>query len=168
VQSALTACLVAGMGLAASAQSFYNLDFEQARLIPVSGDPYGRVDFGAALPGWIGYCGIYAQGLANYDFEFLDSAGISIFDSKDTIEPVAGVTHGRYCACLYSGVVLGTMNVYVDTSIAQTGWIPASATSILFNFCNSWSWGYADVSVTFNGISIPLSVVSGGEPAPAF
>ena len=46
----LVAFLVAGMGLTASAQSFSNLDFEEATLIPV-GDPYGRVQFGPALPG---------------------------------------------------------------------------------------------------------------------
>ena len=147
MRSALTVCLVAaGLDLTATAQSFYNLDFEQATLIPVSGDPYGRVDFGAALPGWTGYCGTQAQDLANYDSEFLDSAGISIFDSKDTDEPVAGVKHGRYCSCLYSGVVLGTMNDYVDTWIAQTGWIPTGASNILFNFSPSRNWGQAYVS----------------------
>jgi hypothetical protein len=162
--------VAAGMALTATAQSFYNLDFELARGIPISPPPPGSwssVSFTQAFPGWTGYCGTNQQTTVLYDYEWLDSAGISIFDSKDTIEPVAGVTHGRYCACLHSGVVLGTMNDYVDTSIAQTGWIPASATSILFNFCNSSSWGYADVSVTFNGISIPLSVVSGGGTGPS-
>ena len=159
MKSALAVCLVAGLGLTTSAQSFYNLDFEQATLVPVPGDPYGRVWF--PLLGWAGYCGTNAQDCVNYNAEFLDSAGISILDSQCVWESVAGVKHGHYCVCLYSGFQFG-YEFDVETWIAQTGWIPAGVSNILFNFSPSQNWGDTSVSVTFNGISIPLSVVSGG------
>jgi hypothetical protein len=165
VKNAFTAWLVASIGLTASAQSFYNLDFEQATLVPVPDDPYGRVYFDGALPGWTG--GLDVQTAANYNAEFLDSAGVSIFDANYTNEPVAAMKHGRYCVCLYSGRTLSGPDTFVETWIAQTGWIPAGVSNILFNFSPSQSWGDAHVSVTFTGISIPLSVLSGGGTGPS-
>jgi uncharacterized repeat protein (TIGR03803 family) len=156
LRPALSACLLTGLVLAAPAQDFYNLDFEQAVLIPVTSGPYGRVQFAPALPGWAGYCGTDPQTLANYNFEYLDSAGISIIDTNcytNTYAPVPpGFIHGRFCALIQSG------NLYpVDTFIAQTGTVPPDAKSILFNA--SYLASEERLVLTFNGTPVPLAVL---------
>ena len=47
--------------------AFTNLNFESAVLIPQSGDPYYRVQFAAAFPGWTAYVGGVPQNLALYN-----------------------------------------------------------------------------------------------------
>ena len=126
----LVAFLVADIGLAASAQSFTNLDFENTTLIPLTGDPYNRLQFGPALPGWTGYCGTNVQTAVNYDTQFLDSAGISILDTNYTV--MGGILHRRYCVLLQTGANLDGPGA-VATAIAQTGTVPANAKSILFS-----------------------------------
>jgi alpha-tubulin suppressor-like RCC1 family protein len=152
----LVALLVTCVGFTALAQSFYNLDFEQASLIPIYGDPYGRVAFGAALPGWTGYCGTDVQTAANYDFEFLDSPGISILDNNYTNLPISGLIHGRYCVLLQTGE--GFMSPFVATAIAQTATVPADARSIIFNAGLISS--ITNLAVTFNGAAVPLVVLT--------
>ena len=132
MKNALRVGLVAGIGLAASAQSFTNLDFESATLIPLAGDPWNRVQFGPALPGWTGYCGTNVQTAVIYDGQFLDSAGISILDTNYTRDAMGGMLHRRYCALLQTGANLDGPGV-VSTAIAQTGTVPANAKSILFS-----------------------------------
>src|ERR1700690_2739490 len=175
---ALAACLGMSMCLAVSAQDFYNLDFEEARLIPVPGDAYGRVQYAPALPGWAGFCGTDPQTLANYNNEFLDTAGISILDtncSTNTFAPVPpGFIHGRYCALIQGGHYGSGMPIgpAVDTFIAQSGTVPPDAKSILFN--TSYLTSEERLVVTFNSTAIPLaglSVVSdqmvlGGDVSP--
>src|ERR1035438_350587 len=70
---ALVALLLAGIGFAALAQNFTNLDFEAATMPPVS--------FSSALPGWTGYNGTNLQTSVNYDWECLDSACMAILDT---------------------------------------------------------------------------------------
>ncbi|MCX6927964.1 MAG: hypothetical protein NT154_32860, partial [Verrucomicrobia bacterium] len=154
---ALRALLVAGVGFTAIAQDFQNLDFESASVTPPGPAP---VLFNSALPGWTGYCGANLQGMVNYNAEYLDSAGISLFDSNCTNEPVQGILHGRYCVCLYSGLLFGTYWGHAATSIAQTGRIPPDARSLLFNFSPSWHWGDQSMHVTFNQFTLPLHEVS--------
>jgi alpha-tubulin suppressor-like RCC1 family protein len=156
MKSGMVAFLAAGVGFTAIAQSFYNLDFEQASLIPHYGDPYGRVQFGPALPGWTGYCGTDVQTVANYNFEFLDSPGISILDSTYTNLPISGLIHGRYCVLLQTGEYF--MSSFVATAIAQTGTVPADARSIIFNAGLISS--ITNLAVTFNGAAIPLVVLT--------
>src|ERR1017187_8264435 len=66
--------------LAASAANFQNLGFESASLVPIPADPYNRVQFGPAFPGWTGYVGGVQQTAALYNNEFLDTSGIGIID----------------------------------------------------------------------------------------
>jgi hypothetical protein len=75
----LVAFLVAGMGLSPSAQAFANLDFESAS---VTSPGPGQVPFSSALPGWTGYCGTNIQAMVNYNTAYLDTAGISLFNSN--------------------------------------------------------------------------------------
>src|SRR5437879_4471805 len=57
----------------ASAQgTFQNLDFELATLVPIAGDPYARVQFVPAFPGWRGYVGTNLESAALYNRTFLE------------------------------------------------------------------------------------------------
>src|SRR5712671_6794392 len=89
--------------------TFQNLDFEQATLVPIPGDPYQRVQFAAALPGWTGYVGTNLETAALYNRTFLDSSGISIIDSGWSASPasfgVPGPYEGNFSAILQAGVV---------------------------------------------------------------
>lgn len=159
---ALSSFLLIGVGLAGLAQSFQNLDFEQASLIPNSGDPYDRVQFGPALPGWIGYCGSAPQASVNYNSLFLDSAGISILDTNYQNQfgwadfHVELLTHGRFCVLLQSGFSFGSPppGPPVATSIVQAGRVPTDAKSIVLNASSG------GIELSFNGSSIPLAVLT--------
>ena len=168
----LVAFLVADIGLAASAQSFTNLDFENTTLIPLTGDPYNRLQFGPALPGWTGYCGTNVQTAVNYDTQFLDSAGISILDTNYTV--MGGILHRRYCVLLQTGASLNGSGA-VATAIAQTGTVPANAKSILFSAGPVTSSDLpppptltlTNVVVTFDGTPVAFeveAVISGMYP----
>src|SRR5437764_14899014 len=94
----------------ASAQgTFQNLDFELATLVPIAGDPYARVQFVPAFPGWRGYVGTNLESAALYNRTFLDSSGISIIDSAWSAFPgsfgAAGPFEGNFSAILQAGVV---------------------------------------------------------------
>src|SRR5678816_4063715 len=56
-----TACLSFSQG------TFENFGFESASLVPIPGDPYQRVQFNAALPGWTGYAGTNPQNAVLYN-----------------------------------------------------------------------------------------------------
>jgi Regulator of chromosome condensation (RCC1) repeat/Immunoglobulin domain len=152
----LVIVLMCAASLSASAQSFTNLDFEGATLTPLPGDPYSRMQFGPALPGWTGYCGTNVQTAVNYDNQFLDSAGISILDTN-YLWAVGGILHRRYYVLLQTGASLDSSGV-VSTAIAQTGTVPASASSIVFNA--SLISSEADLEVTFRGNPIPLAALT--------
>jgi uncharacterized repeat protein (TIGR03803 family) len=163
LKSALTVCLIGGMSLATSAQSFYNLDFELATGIPASPNPLS-VPFTQAFPGWTGYCGTNPQDFASYDVMALDSANISILDSSfwvpNGFTPPSGFLHGRFFVLIQSGHDLRyPIGPVVDTSIAQTGTVPSDATTLLVNAFNAI--GAAELAVTFNRTPIPLVPVGG-------
>ena len=142
------------MALAASAQSFYNLDFELARVTPPGP---AQVPIGLGLPGWTGYCGGDVQTTVNYNQEYLDTVGISILDTNDSQQQLAGLLHGRYCALIQSGLGWGPSRP-VDAALAQTGTIPAGARRIVFNA--GWILSGAELVVTFNGTPIPIAALS--------
>src|SRR5437773_4772101 len=99
--------LLSRASLVAPAQgTFQNLDFEAATLLRIPGDPYGRVEFSPAFPGWNGYVGSSLQGAALYNNSFLDSSGISIIDQgwPHFVGPVAGLIEGNFSAILQAGV----------------------------------------------------------------
>lgn len=158
----------------ASAQSFTNLDFESATLIPSAGDWWGWVQFGPALPGWTGYFGTDVARVANYDLECMDSWGISILDASCTncLWPAGAVLHGRYCVLLQSGETVST-NVERGTAIAQTGTVPSNAKSILFNagpFPLPSGITITNLVVTFDGTQVAFDVeaVIGGSESSGY
>ncbi|HEY5909464.1 MAG TPA: immunoglobulin domain-containing protein [Verrucomicrobiae bacterium] len=146
-----------------AATTFKNLDFELAAGIPATPGYPASANFDQALPGWSGYCGAGQQMAVQYDYEWLDTAGIAIFDTNCVSESVTGVLHRRYCVCLYSGFEPGVQPYHdVQTWLAQTARVPPSVSSILLNYKRSRDWGDGEIQVTFNGIGISLRFVSSG------
>ena len=136
-----------------SQAGFQDLGFESAMIVPVSGDLYGRVEFTPAFPGWIGYVGTNVQTLAQYNNIFLDSSGIAIFDTNSFFEPI----EGNFTAVLAAGLALGTSQP-ADTTLSQTGFIPAGMQSLLFDALLEGDVG--SFAVTINGQMLSLTPLS--------
>ncbi|MGA2029008.1 MAG: hypothetical protein ABSG87_02935 [Verrucomicrobiota bacterium] len=133
--------------------NFQNLDFESATIVPVSGDPYGRVEFAPAFPGWTGYTGINEETLALYNNIFLDSSGIGIFDANSS----SGLIQGNFTAMLEAGLGLGT-GQSANTTLSQTGTIPSNTQSLLFDATSGVDANTFAVSLNGQTLSlIPLS-----------
>jgi hypothetical protein len=114
----------------ASAQGFFNLDFEKGKV--VSKDPtFGFLDWNVAVPGWshsdgsdtqIVYRGSPHIGISQY-YLLVDSA-LGPF----SLQPI----EGRFSLFLHSGRAssLDLSSPWVNAFIAQTGLIPANAQSL--------------------------------------
>lgn len=139
------------VGAAQAQPAFQNLGFEFATTVPVPGDPYGRVEFTPAFPGWIAYIGGVQQNLALYNNQFLDSSGVGLVDRNSTF---GGVIGGNYTAFLQAGVALGGPDI-ADAALAQTGLVPEFAESLLFR---------AQHGGLFGSGPGPLLVTLGGQP----
>jgi hypothetical protein len=149
--------LVAGLALllnagsAAGQGNFQNLGFESASLVPIPGDPYGRVQFALAFPGWTGFVGPGQQAAALYNSSFLDTSGVSIIDQGWPVGELGagGVISGNYTAILQAGL-FGTQPA--DTTLSQTALVPSNAQSLVFK-------GYMVV----DGISGSFNAALGGQ-----
>jgi hypothetical protein len=136
------------------AQAFTNLDFESATLVPIPGDPYNRVYFGLALPGWTGYSGTNQLTAALYDNIFLDSTGIGIIDTNSHY--FGGVIQGNYTAFLEAGLSLsggGSANA----SLSQTGLVPNGAKSLSFLAVTNGPFAVSLGGTILNLISSPVA-----------
>jgi hypothetical protein len=141
----LMAMLLATLNMQALGQgTFQNLDFESATLVPIPGDPYGRVEFAPAFPGWTGYIGTNVQTVADYNSRSLSEPGIAIMD---TDYPSAGLFQGKYYARLY----LSYPGPPISAALAQSGTVPPSAQSIRF-YASSFDVPF----VSFAGQAIPV------------
>lgn len=122
--------LSVGVAKRALAQgSFGNLDFESATFVPIPGDPNGRVEFAAALPGWTGYINGQPQ-------TALIPNGIPIgpvpvpFISVMTAQPGSVVLQGSYTLAYSSG--FDSLGNVIPVALAQTGQVPAASQSLRF------------------------------------
>src|SRR6266404_5949773 len=85
-------------------QPFTNLSFESAVLVPVPGDNYRRVEFGAAFPGWIGYVGGVQESVALTNNMFLNSSGIGLINRGWPYGgAIGGPIAGNFTAFLQAG-----------------------------------------------------------------
>lgn len=159
----LIACLIASHSIVTvKAQgTFENLGFESASPIAIAGDPYGRVQFDSAFPGWVGYIGGVQQTAALFNSVYLDSSGISIIDNgwPSYLGPTAGVIEGGFTAILQAGVA-GPFGTPADTTLSQTSLVPVGAQSLRFRSYSSPSFG--SVSVLLGGQLLPLIPQSTG------
>jgi hypothetical protein len=147
MRSIVMVLLLAGLQSARSQGGFQNLGFESAILVPISGDPYGRVQFAPAFPGWNGYAGTNQQTKALLNNMFLDSTGLGLqaSNSLDRIE-------GTYTAMIQSGYDFSGSLSQINGALSQTGLVPSDARSIQFKAMAS---GLFQVSLN----DVPLSLV---------
>ena len=131
------------------AGSFTNLNFESAKLVPIPGDPYSRVSFSAALPGWIGFSGTNQLDAAFYDNIFLDGTAAGIMDSS--FHGFGGRILGNYTAFLEAGLSSFPDSGSADASLAQTGLVPSGTKSLSF-FADS----FGPFSVSLGGSNLNL------------
>ena len=136
IRTVLAALLVLGMSMEGFAQSFQNLDFESALLVPMTGGYQGMVETRPAFPGWSVFWETNPPTFVLHDNMFLDSAGVSILDTNSPYgyQFLGRAFQGRFTALLEGGFSLtGYPYVRYAVSIAQTGLIPASAKTVLFD-----------------------------------
>ena len=144
----VAAALVSVLAASARAQgTFQNLDFQSAAIVPVPGDPYGRVDFASAFPGWTGYVGTNLQTRALYDSVFLDSTGIGIHSTNSSLTPI----EGNYSAYLQARYELFNYPNLIEASLAQVGLVPADSKSLQFKARG------ANFQVSLNGQPLTLT-----------
>lgn len=108
--------------------SFQNLDFESGTLVPIPGDRYNRVYFDQAFPGWRGYVGTNQEAAAFHNAIFICCSGVTL--SGGGSQPQLAI-EGTYSVLLHAAWDINTQQP-ADTSIAQTGFIPPEARSLLF------------------------------------
>ena len=113
----------------AGSRNLSNPGFESATLVPIFGNSSSPVQFAPALPGWTGSIGGVQVSAALYNNFFLDTSGIGIMDSGGPF--LGGVIQGNYTALIQAGVAPGTFTP-ADTTLSQTGFVPAAAQSLLF------------------------------------
>src|SRR5665213_3540070 len=129
-------------------QGFINLDFESAKIIPISPTVIAVTN---ALPGWTVYLGNNSQSQITYDNPALGSAWVSLITIND---PYGAPLSGSYSVYLQGGA-------YPDTpaaTISQTGLIPGWAVSLLFEGRTGTEPGALEVSL--DGQALNFSALS--------
>jgi len=133
-------------------QGFINLGFESAVITPIPDDPYQRVQFDRAIPGWTGRTSTNVQYAALYNNLYLDSTGIGI---HGTNSPYAPVIAGRFSVYLQARVGLGLEGyppmTLVEASLTQTGLVPVNTQSLRFK------GGGSNFHVSLNGQTLSLT-----------
>lgn len=144
----------------AFAQGFINLGFESARLVPIPEDPYNRVQFDQAFPGWTATVGGIPVTRVLTNSVFLDTAGIAIINRSWTNFAFipGGLIEGRYTAILMSGSLTNTFNG-VDTTISQTSLVPIGMQSLLFK-ANTVYDSSSSFAVTLGGQTLSLMILA--------
>ena len=129
--------------------TFGNLNFESAVIVPISGDPYGSVQFAQAFPGWTGTINGSLETRALYNNMFLDSSGIGIQGPGSSLN-----LSGNYTAMLQSGYALSGPPTQALASLSQTAVVPAVARSLQFK-----ATAYGPFEVTLNDQSLSLTPI---------
>ena len=144
--SAIVTTAVAICATSAFSQGFINLDFENAVVTPVSGNP-GRVVASDAAPGWAAYIGGNAQSAIGYDTVGLGGAAVFLEDTNASSFGGPLPFQGAY-GILLEGSTAGQPTA---ASIGQTGQVPLDAISVTFLLSLN-----SNVQLTFAGQNIPL------------
>jgi hypothetical protein len=134
-------------------QGFINMNFEQAKPVPLVGGPFpNSVAATNALPGWTVYEGGSTVNWVVTNDLALGAAWVSLHSTSDPY------------ASYYGGVIQGNYTVLLQPSfpgatdsaaIGQIGLVPITALSLLLD-------ANGPISVFFAGQQIPLSVLGTG------
>jgi hypothetical protein len=111
------------------AQGFQNLNFENGVFVPIDGDPYGRVQWDQAMPGWQGYVG-------GMQMTSIIPNGVPIGLPGQTpfiaiIAPPMGSAPEGSSQIAFGAATDGLGN-RINVALSQTGEIPSQAMSLLF------------------------------------
>jgi hypothetical protein len=140
-----------------ASNAFTDLDFESAALVPIPGDPYSRVYFGPALPGWSGFAGTNQLNAVLYDNTFLESAGVAVVDTNFPNNPGL-VIQGDFTVLLQAGNLLGVDPLTpVNVSLSQTGLVPPTTRSLSFLAGSNGSFTVSLGGTDLNLISFPVA-----------
>jgi len=152
--------LLLSTGVAPAQNTFQNLDFESAAIVPVSGGRF--IDFGQAFPGWTGYVAGTQQGLAVYDALAMSTAGFSIIDAayQGQFGATGSLIEGSYTAVVVSGRA-GVVQPS-DATLVQTGLVPAGTESLLFKAQFDGFSPLSSFSVTLGGQTLSLVPLGSG------
>jgi hypothetical protein len=115
------------------AAAFLDLDFESPTFVVVPPPPNpGNVNPAKALPGWTVLSGTNPAVSVLYDNMALDSANVSILDTRSPygFQALDQAFQGNFTVLLQGG--FSSPPNRQSVAIAQTGFIPASATTLLF------------------------------------
>jgi PEP-CTERM motif len=130
-------------------QGFVNLDFESARIIPITGSPNYPYDIATsnAVPGWSVYYGANPQSQITYNDPALGSTFVTLY-----------ATNGYQLAGNYSVLLQGGGTASAAT-ISETGLVPVSAESLLFYGAGNSSIS-SGLVVSMDGQDLSLSVIA--------
>lgn len=133
----------------ASGQSFVNLDFEDATIVPDASSPYypNAVFASDAIPGWTA-TGFIGPNDILYNSASLGSTSVSILGTSG----LPPALDGAFSIYLYGG---GTSTA---ASISQTGLVPAGTESLLFRA----QPGAGTLLVSLGGQNISFSAIATG------
>jgi hypothetical protein len=128
------------------AQSFVNLDFEDATVI-LAGSP-DMIEASSALPGW------RDSGTVFYDTVSIGGAIVALEDANAPSGGGPLPIQGNFSVLLEGSIPFAA----TSASIGQTGTIPTTAQSLTFFLGNP----FGNLQVTFNGQSISYSAIGNG------
>ena len=126
---------------------FQNLDFSAAQIPP--GTTNGSfLPVSQLLPGWSAYIGSVQENAIGYNMIYLDAAGVTLVGPGGNVALPPGNSYTAVMQASY-----GFSGMLVPTSIVQTGLIPVTAMSLVFeaNF-NAGEW-----AVTIGGQNLPVT-----------
>jgi len=130
------------------AQSFFNLNFEEAGLPIIPSDEFGGiVPIADGIPGWQGRLGSTPINLVLHNSFNAGGANISIIGPNWQT-----VIEGQHSVYLQAGALNGE---YVSATLFQAGRIPDGTRSLLFS-----AWG-SQISAAFAGHTLPLFEIGG-------
>lgn len=132
------------------AQGFINLNFESANIVPIPGDPAGRVQFGPAFPGWTAYYNsspLSSTDPVNFNNLNLGTAAIGLLNS---VSPFGGSISNHTAVLQGSSIINGT-----TVTLAQAGLVPAGTLSLRFQGANFGP----SLFVSLNGQPLNLGIL---------
>lgn len=135
-----------------SGQGFVNLDLQSAS-VSDSTSSGTFVSISDAIPGWTGYLGDSQQATVLYNALAVGSANLALLKTNNSLE-IQIPAGSTYLVVLQAGYNGGPANV--SASIAQTGWIPSTANSILFTASFPYASGW---QLMIGGQVIPVSLM---------
>jgi hypothetical protein len=155
IKSALVA-VISVCGFLAQAQStFQNLNFEDANVVPISGEPF-QLTVADALPGWTVDYGNAQQTQIAYNSTIVGGQTTVMLYANGYAGGPAPVIQGNFDVFLQGGNFNG---LPADASISQTGVIPAGTQSLLFDA----SFGpTSPLQLSIGGQQVPFSAVGSG------